>query len=123
MVRLPILTELRVSDYGLFPGDPRGSGITWSFQKGLSLIAGINGLGKTTLLTMILRSLTGPYDLTGEGVSQSLGVVLREDPVRLSRHHIKFFQQRVADDAQNATVALSTNIGDTARIVPTGAVR
>ena len=72
MVHLPILTELKVNDYGLFPGSPRGSGITWRFQKGLSLIAGINGLGKTTLLTMILRSLTGPYDLTSEGASQSL---------------------------------------------------
>ncbi len=113
MIRLPILTELRVSDYGLFPGDPRGTGITWSFQRGLSLIAGINGLGKTTLLTMILRSLTGPYDLTGEGVSQSLEVVLRKDPVRLNPQHIRFFQQRVADGAQHAKVALSTDIGDT----------
>lgn len=113
MVRLPILTELRVIDYGLFPGAPRGSGITWPFQPGLSLIAGINGLGKTTLLTMILRSLTGPYDLTSEGVSQSLSVTLREKPVRLSPHHIKFFERRVADGAQNAKVSLSTNIGDT----------
>ena len=114
MARLPILTELRVSDYGLFPGDPPGSGITWSFQKGLSLIAGINGLGKTTLLTMILRSLTGPYDLTGEGVSQSLGVILPPKPARLSRQQIKFFRQRVADDAELAKVALSANIGETA---------
>lgn len=113
MVRLPILTELRVNDYGLFPGNPRGSGITWRFRKGLSLIAGINGLGKTTLLTMILRSLTGPYDLTSEGVSQSLGVILREDPVRLNHQHITLFRKRVADGAKNAKVALTTNIGDT----------
>lgn len=113
-VRLPILTELQVIDYGLFPGEPRGSGITWSFQQGLSLIAGINGLGKTTLLTMILRSFTGPYDLTGEGVSQSLSVILPEKPVRLTSNHIRFFERRVAENAQNATVILSTNIGETA---------
>ena len=113
MVRLPILTELRVTDYGLFPGDPQGSGITWPFQPGLSLIAGINGLGKTTLLTMILRSLTGPYDLTTEGMTQSLRVILPESPVRLSRHQIRFFRQRVADGAGNAKVTLSTNIGET----------
>lgn len=114
MVRLPILTALRVTDYGLFPGDPPDSGITWSFQPGLSLIAGINGLGKTTLLTMILRSLTGPYDLTTEGVTQSLRVILPESPVRLSQHRIGFFRQRVADGARKAKVTLSTNIGDTA---------
>ena len=114
MVRLPILTALRVTDYGLFPGDPPDSGITWSFQPGLSLIAGINGLGKTTLLTMILRSLTGPYDLTTEGVTQSLRVILPESPVRLSPPQIRFFRQRVADGARKAKVTLSTNIGDTA---------
>ena len=114
MVQLPILTELRITNYGLFPGDPRGSGITWSFQPGLTLIAGINGLGKTTLLTMILRSLTGPYDLTAEGVTQSLRVILPEGPVRLNRNQLRFFRRRVADKAQNARVTLSANIGDTA---------
>ena len=114
MVRLPILTELRVIDYGLFPGDPRGSGIAWSFRPGLSLIAGINGLGKTTLLTMILRSLTGPYDLTSEGVSQSLSVILPENPVRLNQQQMKFFERRVADGAEKANVALSASIGGTA---------
>ena len=113
MVRLPVLTELTVIDYGLFPGDPRGSGITWSFRPGLSLIAGINGLGKTTLLTMILRSFTGPYDLSGDGVSQSLSVVLPEHPVRLSPQHTKFFERRVADGAKAAKVVLLASIGET----------
>ena len=112
MIRLPVLTELRAIDYGLFPGYPRGSGITWAFQPGLSLIAGINGLGKTTLLTMILRSFTGPYDLTGDGVAQSLNVVLPENPVRLSLQQRKFFERRVADGAENARVVLSANIGE-----------
>ena len=67
MVCLPILKELRVTGYELFPGDPSGSGIAWSFQNGVTVVAGINGLGKTTLLMMILRSLTGRYDLTGDG--------------------------------------------------------
>ena len=111
MIHFPILTELKVDNYGLFPGEPHGSGITWSFQPGLSLIAGINGLGKTTLLMMILRSLTGAYDLTGDGVPQDLNVVLRESPVRLRPRALKFFAQRVADEAQKATVTLSAIIG------------
>ena len=113
MIQLPVLTELKVRNYGLFPGGPNGSGITWSFQSGLSLIAGINGIGKTTLLTMILRSFTGPYDLTGDGEPQSLSVVLPEKPVSLRSQYTKFFEQRVADGAKNAQVALSAKIGDT----------
>ena len=112
MIYLPVLTELKVENYGLFPGEPRGSGITWSFRPGLSLIAGINGLGKTTLLMMILRSFTGPYDLTGSGVPQSLGVVLPESPVSLNPQSIRFFAQRVADGAENAEATLSATIGE-----------
>lgn len=112
MIQLPVLTQLRVVDYGLFPGEPRGSGIEWSFQPGLSLIAGINGLGKTTLLTMILRSFTGPYDLTGDGSPQSLNVVLPENPVPLRPECTRFFQRRVADGGENATASLSAKFGD-----------
>ncbi len=110
MIHLPILKELKVDNYGLFPGESDGSGITWSFRPGLSLIAGINGLGKTTLLMMILRSFTGAYDLNSDGVSQNLSVVLRESPVRLRQRALKFFAQRVADEAQQATVTLSAII-------------
>ena len=112
MIHLPVLTKLEVSEYGLFPGDPPGDGIAWPFRQGLSLIAGINGLGKTTLLTMILRSLTGPYDLTSTGEPQSLSVVLPPKPVALRPDHTKFFERRVADGAKNATVTLSAQIGE-----------
>lgn len=111
MTFLPVLTELKVEKYGLFPGKPHGSGIAWSFQPGISLVAGINGLGKTTLLMMLLRSFTGPYDLTGDGEIQPLNVTLPKNPVRLKTHAIEFFAQRVADTAENATVTLSAEIG------------
>ena len=114
MVYLPVLTQLEVTDYRLFPGDPRGSGITWSFQPGLTLIAGINGLGKTTLMTIILRSFTGPYDLTGDGMPQSLDVVLPKNPVSLRRQGTKFFAERVADGAEKAEATLSATIGERA---------
>ena len=112
MVRLPVLTELRVTDYELFPGDPPGTGIAWSFQQGVTVIAGINGLGKTTLLLMILRSLTGPYDLTGAGALQSLSVTLPEKPVRLKPPHLDVFRRRVSDAAANARVAVSARVGE-----------
>ena len=112
MIRLPILQHLRVEDYGLFPGDPEGSGIDWDFPDGLTLIAGINGLGKTTLLMMILRSFTGPFDLTGDGELGRLSVTVPEKPVRLQGAAVKFFAQRVADGAQNAKMTLSAKFGD-----------
>ena len=112
MVQLPVLTELRVTDYELFPGDPPGSGIAWSFQQGVTVIAGINGLGKTTLLLMILRSFTGRYDLTGGGALPSLSVALPEEPVRLNASHLGVFRRRVSDGAANARVELSASVGD-----------
>lgn len=112
MVHFPVLTELQVANYELFPGKPAGSGIIWSFQQGVSVIAGINGLGKTTLLLMILRSLTGRYDLTGEGALQSLSVALPERPVRLNRRHLGAFQGRVSDSAAKASVVLSAKVGE-----------
>ena len=112
MVRLPILTELRITDYELFPGDPPGNGISWSFLQGVTVIAGINGLGKTTLLLMILRSFTGRYDLTGDGALQSLSVALPEGPVRLNASHLGVFRRRVSDGAANAKVELSASVGD-----------
>ncbi len=113
MVHLPIFTRLEVTDYRLFPGHPRGSGIRWQFPNGLTLIAGINGLGKTTLITMILRCLTGPYDLTSDGMPATLDVVLPRSPVSLRRKQARFFADRVADGAVNAQASLSATIGDT----------
>ena len=112
MVHLPVVTELKVTDYELFPGDPPGSGIAWLFEQGVTVIAGINGLGKTTLLMMILRSFTGRYDLTGDGALQSLSVVLPEGPVRLKAAHLGAFRRRVSDGAANARVELSANVGE-----------
>ena len=112
MIRLPVLQHLRVEDYGLFPGDSEGSGIVWDFPDGLTLIAGINGLGKTTLLMMILRSFTGPFDLTNYGDQGRLKVTVPEKPTRLQGAALKFFAKRVADGAQNAKMTLSAKFGD-----------
>ena len=112
MIRLPVLQHLRVEGYGLFPGHPEGSGITWDFPDGLTLIAGINGLGKTTLLMMILRSFTGPFDLKGDGTLERLSVTVPEKPVKLQSTALRFFSQRVADDAKNAKMTLSAKFGD-----------
>lgn len=112
MIKLPVLHHLRVENYGLFPGSPKGSGIVWDFEPGLTLIAGINGLGKTTLLTMILRAFTGPYDLTSDGVPGTLSVILPEKPTELRGRAVSFFAQRVADVARDAKLSLTSAIGE-----------
>jgi hypothetical protein len=83
MVAFPVLSRLQVKDYDLFPGDPPGSGLDRAIPDGVTLIAGINGLGKTTLLNIILRLLTGPNDLTSIGAGQ-LGTTLPQNPVKLT---------------------------------------
>ena len=111
MLRLPIFTDLRVSNYGLFPGRPTGSGLEWTFEDGVSLIAGVNGLGKTTLLTILLRCFTGPFELTGYGIPDQLESLLPAEPVSLKPAVRQFFRQRVADDAKTATAELRANFG------------
>jgi DNA repair exonuclease SbcCD ATPase subunit len=59
-IRFPVLKRLNVSGYQLFPGTD-GTGIDHAFERGVTVVVGINGLGKTTLLNIILRSLLGFY--------------------------------------------------------------
>ena len=58
IIRFPVLKKLKVSDYQLFPGK-EGHGIDHVFQRGVTVVVGVNGLGKTTLLNIVLRSLLG----------------------------------------------------------------
>jgi hypothetical protein len=111
MITFPVLTFLRVENYGLFPGKPVSKGIEWDFKKGLCLIAGINGLGKTTLLTMLLRVFSGPFDLTGDGLPETLESVIPESPILLKTRVLRYFAQRVADQGREATVTLKAKFG------------
>jgi hypothetical protein len=111
MVVLPLLKRISILDYGLFPGRPRDPGIDFLFQKGVSLIAGINGLGKTTLLTALLRLLTGPSDLSSGGLPLQISSTLPERPAKLRPDTLRFFAQRVADDATAATASLELSFG------------
>ena len=106
MVCLPIFRSIEINDYGLFPG-VNGSGHTnWNFDPGVSLIVGVNGLGKTTLVTMLLRSLTGPYDITGSGIPERMESILPPEPIALNRRATNFFAQRVADGAERAKMSI-----------------
>ncbi len=106
MIVLPLFKHFRINDYELFPGTRESEGIDFVFSKGVTLIAGINGLGKTTLLNVFFRLLTGPVDLSGTGLPSQIDSVLPERPVPLRATTLRYFGQRVSDNAQTATATL-----------------
>ena len=112
MINIPILHSLAVTGYGLYPGrDPENPGIHQDFAPGLTLVLGANGLGKTTLVMMLYRMLTGPYDIAALARPNDLGnsdISATELPTRSRR----IFAQRVSDNATSASATLVFRIGD-----------
>lgn len=111
MIRLPLFNRLDVEDYGMYPGTPEHPGLHVEFRPGLTLVLGANGLGKTTLITILYRMCTGPYEISGLSGSPTLGF-MRTDPTRLQRWGQRVFASRVTDDAVGATASLQFQIGD-----------
>lgn len=108
-IRFPVLRSVAITGYALFPGNPEeATGIDHKFENGVSIIAGINGLGKTTLLNALLRLLVGPWD------------VLRENPddVGSTQHTLilwrnpSYFSARVPDSAASATISGQISFGE-----------
>lgn len=111
MNRFPIIDRLKVENYRLFPGTEETPGIDFSFQTGVSLLAGINGLGKTTLVNMLYRLIVGPWELPKDDGNARFGAAARGSVVQWSGR-TRFFSQRVADHAKQATASIWFRIGD-----------
>ncbi len=105
MINFPIFDRILVENYALYIGKPGKPGLDHVFCPGVNVIVGINGLGKTTLLNMLLRSLTGPFDLPH-------GEELGEKKRRLVSTDRYWFRKRVPDDAVNAYVTVAFYIGE-----------
>ena len=117
MINFPILKRLDVSDYGLYPGTPENLGLHIDFSPGLTLILGANGLGKTTLVSILYRLLAGPYDISGlEGRSGELGNI-NLTPTVLSVSRRSTFAQRVLDHAQKSIARLVYQLGNQELVV------
>lgn len=97
-IKFPVLKSLRIERYQLFPGR-RKEGVDHSFLPGITVIAGINGLGKTTLLNVMLRCLTGPREPSKFDPYKPVGGVHK-----MRSKHVDYFAQRVLDEAEEATV-------------------
>lgn len=114
MIHFPVLRKLEIENYGLFPGRNQDGRFLIQFDRGPTLIIGINGLGKTTLISILLRMLTGPFDLSRRGSGEQLGegsssVFRLGDP--------RIFAHRVADGAENATAKLTVSFGTEEAII------
>ena len=106
MISLPLLRSLDVTEYGLYPGPgPTTPGLHVHFKPGLTLVLGANGLGKTTLVTMLYRLLTGPSDIPGLTSGTNLGTASLQ-ATSLSPNSRRTFARRVADDGAQATARL-----------------
>lgn len=109
MISLPLFEALTLNQYGLLPPSMQNP-YRVEFQPGPSVIAGTNGSGKTTLIGIVLRCLTGPYDLPAATSEQQLGQV-RPRVVALHGQERHLFARRVADGAEKGTATLELQVG------------
>ncbi len=91
-INLPVIEQLTVKNYSLYPGVD-GSGLDITFADGVTVVAGINGVGKTTLLTLLSRMLLGPTN--PQKAARSIGRVSQRDLVNLEKYD--FFSSRVPE--------------------------
>jgi hypothetical protein len=103
-INLPIYHRIEVEGYQMYPGTAGSPGLVHTMTPGLHLVAGVNGLGKSTLLLMLYHGLVGPASVRNDdfGVPQPEIV-----PKRFSEQ----FRRRVADGARSARLSLSFALG------------
>ena len=111
MINFPIFKKLEVHGFGLYPGKEGSPGLTVDFQPGLTVFLGANGLGKTTLITILYRLLTGPYDIPALASRTNLGSANLQ-PTELKPAAKRVFARRVTDGAASATARLILTLGN-----------
>jgi energy-coupling factor transporter ATP-binding protein EcfA2 len=110
-VQFPILRRLAVHGYDLYPGTSEKPDLDATFLPGVTLIVGANGLGKSTLILVLYRLLTGPSEVAGDTGTSVLGsgqLTLR--PFR--DQEPRMFARRVADQAVDALAEVEFSLGD-----------
>lgn len=112
MALLPVLERLEVVGYGLYPGTQRRPGLHANLTDGLFLVLGANGLGKTTLVTMLFRMLAGNRDMRQTGASAIRLGGRKLDPRELRLDERTTFASRVNDGAVGASALLEFRLGE-----------
>lgn len=107
-IKLPVMRRLSIRNYSLYPGE-NGQGLDLEFPSGVTVLVGINGVGKTTLLNLLMRMLLGPTE-RGKG-DRDLGRV--SDRALVVDRKFSFFADRVPEKLDgNATATLVYSIGE-----------
>ncbi len=107
-VKFPVLRSIEVRKYSMYPGGAGKDGFAAELLDGMSIIVGINGIGKTTLLNMILWMLTGPN-------APTKGDLMRPGSGRHKRRKVSnftFFASRVGNPIPDAECTLKFSVGD-----------
>lgn len=99
--KLPSLKSVSVQNFGLYP-----EGLIHDFQSGVNVAIGVNGIGKTTLLRIIYRAITGAVDIRD---ATELGEGQRK--FNVIANATSLFAPVVQDGAERATVNVVLSIG------------
>ncbi len=107
-IKLPVVVRLSIRNYSLYPGK-NNRGFDIDFPAGVTVLAGINGVGKTTLLNLLMRMLLGPLDRAK--ADRDLSRVTQRELV-LDKH-FSFFADRVPEElGDKATATLDFTVGE-----------
>ena len=92
-IYLPELVSINIKNYTLYPN---GLDYTYDFVKGVNLILGGNGMGKTTFVNIIKYALIGPYRQQFDYSRTYL-----EKKVEKREKELGFFSQAVKDKKES----------------------
>jgi len=106
-MRLPLYTYAGVDGFQMYPGRQGAPGIHHSFTPGLHLIAGVNGLGKSTFLLILYNGLVGPAAIRNDDFGAAM-------PELIARRDTERFRRRVADAGHDALAEVHFTIGGNA---------
>lgn len=110
MMNLPVLESLQIRNYGLYPGKNRDGVFDIDLAPGLTVVLGANGLGKSTLVNILFRMLTGPWNVSlPEGNLGTANLIA----VALPAKSRSTFSARVNDAARDARATIIFTIGAT----------
>jgi len=112
MINFPVLNHVSVDDYALYPGSEAQPGLSADLTSNLSVVVGANGLGKSTLLNIAFRLLTGPWDIPGASSTGDLGSS-RLEVRRLPATNAREFGHRVSNSAAGSTASAEFALGET----------
>jgi hypothetical protein len=111
MIHFPVFEHLYIDGYRLFPGAEGQPGLNFEVKPGISIVAGVNGLGKTTLINILFRLLVGPFELPKLETTSRFGSTARVKEIVWPARR-DFFTRRVADRAVAARAVLVFRIAD-----------